>query len=496
MSPRRRADHGSCYNGRMGASDDISRGASPAPGASEDLAAYLGALARADSYELIGPLGRSPDGAFRTELVRFIGARGGSLGPMVRKTIPLEGGLGGAYEVLFAQMRQGRRFRHIPRVIDCYKTGTDLVVVSEYIEGVTLHDHMARLLGAPAATPMDDSAVAAATAAPAPAAPVPRPALEIFPELCDAVEELHGMVDPPLVHRDLKPQNVIVAPEGLFLIDFGIARRVRDDARSDTVKFGTLCYAPPEQYGFGQTDARSDVYALGMLLLYCLVGREPRDRDDAVRMTRRVAHEVSPGMAEVVERATALSPADRFPSAAALSRAFARALSSARPGDGARPTGLTVPAAPGLPRAARPAAERVVAGEEPSPAPTAARRRRRRPWTYASGMTRVFPEGLALAYDVVLGALAVAFVAGTLGQYLHPRASSPQDPVWYSALTAVGFVAPLFVGPLWLIADKRFVARLVPRLARRTMMQDVVAWALVLVIALILLFTIYMVAGL
>ncbi len=85
----------------------------------------------------------------------------------------------------------------------------------------------------------------------------------------------------PVIHRDLKPSNIIVSganytPDtgmtfsSLVIIDLGIARVWREGADADTVKFGTRPYAPPEQYGFGQTSVRSDVYALGALLFFCL----------------------------------------------------------------------------------------------------------------------------------------------------------------------------------------------------------------------------------
>lgn len=67
----------------------------------------------------------------------------------------------------------------------------------------------------------------------------------------------------------------MVSDAGLTIIDFGIARAFREGAAGDTAHFGTRCYAPPEQFGYGQTDERSDVYALGMLLYYLLAERDP-----------------------------------------------------------------------------------------------------------------------------------------------------------------------------------------------------------------------------
>ena len=93
-------------------------------------------------------------------------------------------------------------------------------------------------------------------------------------QLCDQLHALHGMT-PPVIHRDIKPQNVVLRPDGTaVLIDFGIAR-VRTENGTDTVAFGTQGFAPPEQYGFAQTDARSDIYSLG-ILLYWLLHRETK----------------------------------------------------------------------------------------------------------------------------------------------------------------------------------------------------------------------------
>ena len=196
--------------------------AAPADAAHEDLEAYLGALDRDANYRVERRLGSGEDGT-ATELVRFVGANGSAFGPFVRKRIPLETGVGTAYEDIYAAQRTGRRFLHIPRIVECYKTSFELVVISEYVPGESLSELVGRTGAAE------------------------RLAWRIMPGLCDAVGELHESFDPPIIHRDLKPSNVIVSEDAVTLIDFGIARRFRADASTDTVRFGTRAYAPPEQ---------------------------------------------------------------------------------------------------------------------------------------------------------------------------------------------------------------------------------------------------------
>lgn len=274
------------------------------------LAEHLASLDRDDSYRVERVLKRSS--VETTELVYFEGTGGGSLGPFVRKRIDASAQIGGAYERLFAAQRAGRRFEHLPRIVDCRRVGDELNVVMEYIEGETLGVLVDRL-GA-----------------------TPDYARELYPALCDAVGELHagfamaGETSAPVIHRDLKPSNIIVTgasrtlDEGLtfsslVIIDLGIARVWRDGADADTVKFGTRPYAPPEQYGFGQTSVRSDVYALGALLFFCLTGIDPKPGLDMREQCE--ARGIPTPLADVICMSMALDPAKRFASAEALGRA-------------------------------------------------------------------------------------------------------------------------------------------------------------------------------
>ncbi|WP_296009887.1 serine/threonine-protein kinase [uncultured Adlercreutzia sp.] len=270
----------------------------------DPLATYLDALARDDGYRVDRVLKSAPCEV--TEVVFFVSADGSELGPFVRKRIAGEAGLGAAYYQLRDAQRAGRRFRHLPRIYDVHEADGELVVIMEYVEGRTLRDEVFER------------------------DPSPALAQRWFPPLCDGVSELHGLFAPPLIHRDLKPSNVLVAEGALTIIDFGIARTWREGADADTAHFGTRAYAPPEQFGYGQTDERTDVYALGMILYYLLTERDP---SPAVAREGFADPAVPAPLRPVLQRACAFDPAARYGSAAELKEAFLAASVAACPVD-------------------------------------------------------------------------------------------------------------------------------------------------------------------
>lgn len=124
-------------------------------------------------------------------------------------------------------------------------------------------------------------------------------------ELCDVLEFLHGQ---GILHRDIKPSNLMLASDGhLRLIDFDAAREAQGEGEQDTRLLGTRGYAPPEQYGFAQTDARADIYAMGVTFRQ-LLGPLARKK----RWKR------------LLRKCTALDPKDRYHSAAQVRRAVWR----------------------------------------------------------------------------------------------------------------------------------------------------------------------------
>ena len=130
-------------------------------------------------------------------------------------------------------------------------------------------------------------------------------------ELCNVLGYLHGQ-HPPIIFRDLKPDNIIVQPDGyLKLIDFGIARHFTPGKTSDTTRFGTPGYAAPEQYGRGQTDARSDIYALGVIMHQLLTGYDPTSTPFHLPAIEQLAPQVSPPVKQTITQALEMEPAKR-----------------------------------------------------------------------------------------------------------------------------------------------------------------------------------------
>lgn len=262
-----------------------------------DLQEHMNALERSAAYQVERVIKQAPQEI--TEEVFFEGHNGAKLGPFVRKRIARDSDLGRAYELLHEAQRKGRRFLYLPRIRDCFKTEDELIVVMDWVTGETL------------AEVLEQEGSSLEFAAP------------LFVKLCDAVAELHSAFNPPVIHRDITPSNVVVSAGVPTLIDLGIARSYNEDAVLDTRQLGTFGYAAPEQYGFGQSDIRTDVYGLGMVLYFCCTGTTP---DAKARACGFRAEEIPVEVSAVIERATALTPADRYESAAALKLAFEEAM--------------------------------------------------------------------------------------------------------------------------------------------------------------------------
>ena len=162
---------------------------------------------------------------------------------------------------------------HLPRVYDVAEKNGRLIVLEEYIRGDSLDELLkAGLLGV-------------------------KETRRIALQLCEALWVLHKL---GAVHRDVKPENTLIRGAEAVLIDFDASRLQKPRQSTDTVVLGTTGYAAPEQYGIAQTDARTDIYALGVMINVMLTGEHP---------SRALA---GGHMGRVVQRCTMMNPDQRY----------------------------------------------------------------------------------------------------------------------------------------------------------------------------------------
>lgn len=144
------------------------------------------------------------------------------------------------------------RIEGVPAVKECVADDGKLIVVEEYVQGRSLKQVL------------DEHGLLNE-----------EQAYEIAVQLVDILVRLHQL-EPAIVHRDIKPSNIIIEKNGhVNLIDFNAARHVNADKNEDTRMLGTVYFAAPEQFGFGQSDERTDIYGLGATINYIMTGDKP-----------------------------------------------------------------------------------------------------------------------------------------------------------------------------------------------------------------------------
>jgi eukaryotic-like serine/threonine-protein kinase len=202
---------------------------------------------------------------------------------------------------------------HIARLLDSGERDWLIYYVMSYIEGATLREYL-------------DSSTQLSI-------PETR---RIAADLLDALAHAHGL---GIIHRDVKPANVVVSAEGAILLDFGIARAVAasgtDQLTRSGIAVGTSTYMSPEQITAATSiDHRCDVYSMGCLLFECLAGQPPfQHRNEAVVLqlhltqaapdVRTLRSDTPVELAQAIARALAKNPSDRWPSATAMRDALA-----------------------------------------------------------------------------------------------------------------------------------------------------------------------------
>jgi formylglycine-generating enzyme required for sulfatase activity len=188
---------------------------------------------------------------------------------------------------------------NLPQVSDYFQDGSSgrHYLVMDFIEGQTLEE----LLNTQGNRPFAEATVR-----------------DWGIQLCEVLAYLHSQPH-PVIFRDLKPANIMLDKNGrLKLIDFGIARLFQSGRSQDTQAFGTPGYAPPEQFGHQQTDARSDVYSLGVTLLRLATGYDPSPSPFQLPAARQLNPTLSAGLEAAIRRATQLEPNERFQTMADL----------------------------------------------------------------------------------------------------------------------------------------------------------------------------------
>ncbi len=200
---------------------------------------------------------------------------------------------------LLAEANLMKRLDHpaLPRIVDIIDNGQTMYIVMDFIEGQSL-DKVLKEYGAQTGERV----------------------LEWAKQLCDALSYLHSQ-KPPIIYRDMKPANIMLKPDGnLKVIDFGIAREVKEQNLADTWPLGSPGYAPPEQYQ-GHTDVRSDIYALGMTLHYLLTGADPQSVGYKYKPVREwnlsLSKEIK-GIEAIIDKCTEAAPENRYQNCAEL----------------------------------------------------------------------------------------------------------------------------------------------------------------------------------
>lgn len=168
---------------------------------------------------------------------------------------------------------------HLPQIMEAAEQDGQTAVLEEYVQGDTLAE---LLMGARLTE---------------------REARQVTMQLCQALHVLHSM---GAVHRDVKPENVILRGSDAVLIDFDAARIYKVASESDAQVLGTTGFAAPEQYGIFQSDERADIFSLGVLLNIMLTGKHPSREMAAGKMGR------------IVRKCTMTAPEQRYQSARAL----------------------------------------------------------------------------------------------------------------------------------------------------------------------------------
>ncbi|KGK91394.1 hypothetical protein DP73_03765 [Desulfosporosinus sp. HMP52] len=181
----------------------------------------------------------------------------------------------------------------IARVFDIVEDDDNIYIIEDYIEGVSIEDELKQIKR------IQEKNV-----------------INWAKQITESLIYLHNSKPNPIIYRDMKPSNLILNKEGkVVIVDFGIAREYKKDSQSDTTYIGTRGYAAPEQYGTSQTDARTDIYSLGVTLYHLATGKGPNDPPYDLRPIRELDPKLSVGLEYIIAKCTKADPNSRYQSA-------------------------------------------------------------------------------------------------------------------------------------------------------------------------------------
>jgi len=188
------------------------------------------------------------------------------------------------------------KHQSIPRVVDHFMERDIYYIVMEYIEGVSLDKLLEEYMGL-TGKPVRQDLVA-----------------HYAIQICGILQYLHSMEPHPIIHRDIKPGNIILRKlrQEVILVDFGLARPIDPDSLGEKTLVGTVGYAPMEQFK-GHPEPRSDIYALEATMNHLVSGARPTPF--SLEPVEKVFAGIHPELAKIINKATAEAAADRYPSA-------------------------------------------------------------------------------------------------------------------------------------------------------------------------------------
>ena len=196
---------------------------------------------------------------------------------------------------LMAEIETLKKLNHsnLPSIVDVIEDNDSFIIVMDYIEGRSL-DKIIEESGAQSEEDVVKWAI----------------------QLCDVFGYLHSRT-PAIIYRDMKPANVMLKPNGdVMVIDFGTAKNYEINL-GETTGIGTIGYAAPEQYigsGLGRTDARTDIYCLGITLYHLLTNVDPCKNLINDKSIRAVDPSLSYGLDEIIVKCTQYHPDNRYQS--------------------------------------------------------------------------------------------------------------------------------------------------------------------------------------